>query len=48
MRVDSVFANARAAGIQPISFEMFPPKGELTLDRAHEVAQGSHGSHPTL
>ncbi|HIR90844.1 MAG TPA: methylenetetrahydrofolate reductase [Candidatus Limicola stercorigallinarum] len=40
MRVDHIFANARAAGIQPISFEMFPPKGELTLDRAREVAQG--------
>ncbi len=40
MRVDQIFAKARAAGAQPVSFEMFPPKGELTLDRAREVAGG--------
>ena len=38
MRVDQIFAEARAAGAQPVSFEMFPPKGELTLERAREVA----------
>lgn len=38
MRVDQIFAEARAAGTQPVSFEMFPPKGELTLERAREVA----------
>lgn len=38
MRVDQVFKQARTAGTRPISFEMFPPKGELTLERAHEVA----------
>ncbi|MCF2621492.1 methylenetetrahydrofolate reductase [Collinsella tanakaei] len=40
MRVDQIFADARAAGAQPVSFEMFPPKGELTLERAREVAGG--------
>ena len=48
MRVDSVFANARAAGIQPISFEMFRPKASspsIALMKSHK---GSHGSHPTL
>ena len=40
MRVDQIFAEARAAGAQPVSFEMFPPKGELTLERAREVAGG--------
>lgn len=38
MRIDQIFADARTAGAQPVSFEMFPPKGELTLERAHEVA----------
>ncbi|MDM8300151.1 methylenetetrahydrofolate reductase [Collinsella tanakaei] len=40
MRVDQIFAEARTAGTQPVSFEMFPPKGELTLERAREVAGG--------
>lgn len=40
MRVDQIFENARAAGTMPVSFEMFPPKGELTLERAREVAGG--------
>lgn len=38
MRVDEIFKQAKAAGGQPVSFEMFPPKGELTLDKAREVA----------
>ena len=38
MRIDSIFQQARAAGAPPVSFEMFPPKGELTLDKAREVA----------
>lgn len=38
MRVDDIFAEARSTHRQPISFEMFPPKGELTLDRAREAA----------
>ena len=38
MQVADIFNQAKAAGKQPISFEMFPPKGELSLDRAREVA----------
>ena len=34
MRVDEVFKQAASQGTAPISFEMFPPKGELTLDTA--------------
>ena len=40
MRIDSIFAQAHDAGTIPVSFEMFPPKGELTLERAREVAGG--------
>lgn len=40
MRVDEIFSHARTTGTQPVSFEMFPPKGELTLERAREVAGG--------
>ena len=39
MRIDSLFAAARAAGTIPVSFEMFPPKGELTLERARAAAE---------
>lgn len=39
MRVADIFSAARPTGTQPISFEMFPPKGELTLDKARDVAQ---------
>ena len=39
MKVADIFSAAKATGAQPISFEMFPPKGELTLERAHEVAE---------
>lgn len=38
MRIDSIFRQAHDAGTTPISFEMFPPKGELTLDRARGAA----------
>ncbi len=38
MRVDEVFKQAASQGAAPVSFEMFPPKGELTLDTAREVA----------
>ena len=38
MRVDEVFKQAASQGTSPVSFEMFPPKGELTLDTAREVA----------
>lgn len=39
MRIDDIFANARTDGRIPVSFEMFPPKGELTLERAREAAE---------
>lgn len=39
MRIDDIFARARTARTAPISFEMFPPKGELTLERAREAAR---------
>lgn len=38
MRVDDIFRNARQAKEQPVSFEMFPPKGELTLEQARDIA----------
>ena len=38
MRVDEVFKQAASQGTAPVSFEMFPPKGELTLNTAREVA----------
>ena len=38
MRVDDIFARARTQKTQPVSFEMFPPKGELTLEQARDVA----------
>lgn len=38
MRVDEVFKQAASQGTTPVSFEMFPPKGELTLDTARKVA----------
>ncbi len=38
MRVDEIFAQAHETGRTPVSFEMFPPKGELTLDRARDAA----------
>ena len=38
MRVDEVFKQTASQGTTPVSFEMFPPKGELTLDTARKVA----------
>ena len=38
MRVDEIFNRASALGKQPVSFEMFPPKGELTMEKARDVA----------
>lgn len=39
MHVDDIFTQAHARGETPVSFEMFPPKGELTLDKARDAAQ---------
>lgn len=44
MRVDEVFKQAASQGTTPVSFEMFPPKGELTLDTAREVAGNLMGT----
>lgn len=46
MRIDSIFAQAHDAGTFPVSFEMFPPKGELTLDRAREASGALCALHP--
>lgn len=34
MRIDTIFANAKAAGRPVFSFEIFPPKGDLTFEQA--------------
>lgn len=46
MRVDQIFHEAKAAGRAPVSFEMFPPKGELTLERAHTAAEALSACGP--
>ena len=46
MRVDQIFEQAKATGVQPVSFEMFPPKGEMTLERAREVADSFSRLNP--
>ncbi len=48
MRVDEIFKQAKNSGETPFSFEMFPPKGELTLDRAREVAGGLSELKPSF
>ena len=35
--VHDIFQAAHEEGRQPVSFEIFPPKGDLTLDAAHAV-----------
>ena len=37
--VDNIFAQARQTGAQPVSFEIFPPKGELSMESARTIAQ---------
>ena len=46
MKVADIFSSAKATGAQPISFEMFPPKGELTLEHARKVAEQFQDLHP--
>ena len=36
--IEQIYTTARTAGTQPISFEIFPPKGDLTLETARDVA----------
>ena len=38
LTMQEVFKQAASRGTAPVSFEMFPPKGELSLDTAREVA----------
>lgn len=38
MYISDIFETAQRLRRLPVSFEMFPPKGELTLERAREVA----------
>ena len=37
--VKNIFAQARQTGAQPVSFEIFPPKGELSMESARTIAQ---------
>lgn len=48
MRVDTIFNQAKTAGTLPVSFEIFPPKGELTLERAREVGNGLAALDPSF
>lgn len=36
--IENIYQTARAQDTQPISFEIFPPKGDLTLESAHKIA----------
>lgn len=44
--VAQVFEACRACGSLPFSVEMFPPKGQLTLDAAREVVDGIAPARP--
>lgn len=46
--VIQAFESERAAGRIPFSIEIFPPKGELTLEAAKEVILGMEGADPTF
>lgn len=37
--ITNIFTQARNAGTQPISFEIFPPKGELSMESARSMAE---------
>lgn len=36
--ITDIYRTARSEGRQPVSFEIFPPKGDLSLEGAHEVS----------
>ena len=36
--ISTIFSQAKARGTRPVSFEMFPPKGDLVLETARTVA----------
>lgn len=35
--INNIFKHAREAGSQPVSFEIFPPKGEMNIENARDV-----------
>ena len=37
--ISNIFQQAREAGRQPVSFEIFPPKGEMNVEGAREVVR---------
>ncbi|QWT17847.1 methylenetetrahydrofolate reductase [Collinsella sp. zg1085] len=39
MRIDTCFDDAARTKSKPVSFEMFPPKGEMSFEHAQEVAR---------
>ncbi len=47
-KIDNIFKVAKANGTQPISFEIFPPKGELTLDAARKVTSELTNLYPNF
>ena len=36
--VSDIYRKARVSGLKPVSFEVFPPKGDLSLEAAREMA----------
>ncbi len=44
--VANIYSEAARAGRKPISFEVFPPKGDLTLETAREMAGHLAQVHP--
>lgn len=44
MKIDSIFSSCE----QPVSFEMFPPKGELSIETAREVCGGFSKLDPSF
>lgn len=47
-KIDHIFKTAKANGTQPISFEIFPPKGELTMETARKVSTDLTELYPSF
>ena len=43
--VENIFAQARQMGAQPVSFEIFPPKGELSMESVFRGRQRQQAGH---